>query len=53
MKKDGSNWVKGDHGFYYCSNCGHEAYWDTDYGQQKFNYCPYCGARMENGNEIN
>lgn len=29
-----------------CSNCKEEAYWDTDYGQQLFNYCPYCGARM-------
>ena len=48
-----AEWEKGDNGFYYCSGCRHEAYWDTDYGQQKFDYCPYCGARMENGNEIN
>ena len=26
-----------------CSFCGAEAYWDTDYGQQLFDYCPYCG----------
>ena len=31
----------------YCSNCFAEAYWDTDYGQQLFDYCPYCGARMD------
>ena len=31
---------------YGCSVCGNEAYWDTDYGQQLFRYCPYCGARM-------
>lgn len=30
----------------FCSICKHEAYWDTDYGQQLFDYCPYCGARM-------
>lgn len=30
----------------YCSNCHNEAYWDTDYGQQTFDYCPYCGAEM-------
>lgn len=30
---------------YYCSNCKNEAYWDTDYGQQLFDYCPYCGSR--------
>lgn len=29
-----------------CSNCKEEAYWDTDYGQQLFDYCPYCGTRM-------
>ena len=33
-------------GFIYCSECQHEAYWDTDYGQQLFDYCPYCGAKM-------
>lgn len=33
-------------GFIVCSECKHEAYWDTDYGQQLFDYCPYCGARM-------
>ena len=32
---------------YYCSNCEGEAYWDTDYGQQLFNYCPNCGAKMD------
>ena len=25
-----------------CSRCGDEAYWDSDYGQQLFDYCPYC-----------
>ena len=25
--------------FWTCSNCNKELYWDTDYGQQKFNYC--------------
>lgn len=34
-----------------CSNCKEEAYWDTDYGQQLFNYCPYCGAKMEEEEE--
>ncbi len=32
---------------YYCSNCEEEAYWDTDYGQQLFDFCPNCGAKME------
>lgn len=30
----------------YCSNCLHEAYCDTDYGEQLFKYCPYCGYEM-------
>lgn len=29
---------------YYCSNCHKQAYWDTDYDQQLFDYCPYCGS---------
>ena len=33
-------------GIIYCSECQNEAYWDTDYGQQLFDYCPYCGAKM-------
>jgi hypothetical protein len=36
---------------YYCSNCEEEAYWDTDYGQQLFGFCPNCGAKMEASNE--
>ena len=35
-----------DDGFIFCSECHKEAYWDTDYGQQLFDYCPYCGAQM-------
>ena len=34
------------HGDKYCSVCYKEAYFDTDYGQQLFDYCPNCGARM-------
>lgn len=37
--------------FIYCSNCISEAYWDTDYGQQEFDYCPYCGADMKGEEE--
>lgn len=36
-----------DDGIIFCTECKHEAYWDTDYGQQLFDYCPYCGARMK------
>ena len=32
-----------------CSACGSEVYHDTDYGEQLFRFCPYCGAKMENG----
>ena len=34
---------------YFCSVCGKEAYWDTDYGQQLFDYCPNCGSQMGMG----
>lgn len=39
-------WVKNDIGIYFCSVCDSEAYWDTDYGQQLFDCCPFCGADM-------
>lgn len=38
-------------GIKFCSVCRNEAYWDTDYGQQLFDYCPYCGARMDGDTE--
>lgn len=32
----------------YCSSCGHEAYVDEGLcSYQLFDFCPYCGARME------
>ena len=37
----------GTKSFIICSVCHKEAYWDTDYGQQLFDYCPYCGAKMD------
>ena len=30
----------------YCSVCGHEAFDDSDWGDQLFAWCPYCGADM-------
>ena len=46
-------WVNNDNEwkFYKCSICGNEAYWDTDYGQQLFDYCSNCGAKMD-GKEV-
>lgn len=40
------NPVSVGNGIIFCSVCRNEAYWDTDYGQQLFDFCPYCGARM-------
>ena len=34
-----------------CSECNHVAYDDSDYGEQLFPYCPFCGAKMENGTD--
>ena len=36
---------------YKCSICRNEAYWDADYGQQLFDFCPWCGAKMD-GKEV-
>jgi hypothetical protein len=29
---------------YFCPNCLTNAYTDTVFGQQLFDFCPYCGA---------
>jgi hypothetical protein len=39
-------WLSDERGIYFCSKCDSEAYWDTDYGQQLFDFCPDCGADM-------
>ena len=45
-------WIKEPQG-YYCSECGDA--WDGSYTYviQSFNYCPNCGLKVENKNEIN
>lgn len=35
-----------------CSHCNHEAYWDSNDGQQLFDYCPYCGYKMRIHKEV-
>jgi hypothetical protein len=32
---------------WHCPRCEEEAYWDTDYGQQKFRYCHNCGQKID------
>ena len=39
-------WIPDERGTHFCSVCDSEAYWDTDYGQELFYWCPYCGADM-------
>lgn len=34
---------------WHCPTCKKEIYWDTDYGQQKFNYCTECGQKLDWG----
>ena len=34
---------------YECSHCGDEI--DTDGNEPNFNYCPYCGAKMDGGKD--
>lgn len=36
---------------YICSNCEELAYYDSEYEEQLFKYCPYCGAKMDNPRE--
>lgn len=53
-------WTKDDSGGCYCSACGWYADYDYDYvtyvtnnglGNDDFNYCPHCGAKMDGGEE--
>lgn len=37
----------------YCSVCGHEAFHDSDWGEQLFDWCPYCGADMRGERWLN
>lgn len=41
------HWARNENGSYFCSACGNEAYWDSDYGQQMFKFCPECGVKMD------
>lgn len=34
-------------GFWTCPTCNYELYWDSDYGQQKFHHCCYCGQKLD------
>lgn len=34
-------WITYEFGFFKCSECGHEGI------ENKYNYCPYCAARMD------
>lgn len=41
-----AKWI--DDGFaIYCSNCKEYTHEDSDWGFQKFDHCPNCGAKME------
>lgn len=37
------HYTKDEKGVYKCPACGEEAYYDSDYGQQLFVFCPWCG----------
>lgn len=39
------------HSWWVCPTCKKEFYWDTDYGQQKFKFCPNCSQAIEWGDE--
>ena len=43
--------VKGDddmdNEMYHCSNCKHEEFFDSYYDQEKYPFCPSCGAKID------
>lgn len=51
MAKDTGKWIDGwICGVYICSECGKDALEIQEWGY-KSNYCPHCGAKMENSDE--
>ena len=36
-------WVKNEHTFWTCSECG----WVNKYNRERYAYCPNCGAKMD------
>ena len=45
LEKAEGEWVEGE-SYPYCSCCENACYEDTEWGFQKFDYCPNCGAKM-------
>lgn len=45
LEKAEGEWIEGEY-YPYCSCCGNACYEDTEWGFQKFDYCPNCGAKM-------
>ena len=45
VKVKHGRWIKWEGDVLTCSNCKH--YWIQSGDQYDFNYCPYCGARMD------
>lgn len=48
---DLSTWMKDQHGFHYCRNCGRDADYiynaiAKNYYEHLSNFCPTCGSRM-------
>lgn len=38
---------------WFCKDCLRDAYWDADYGQRLFPFCPFCGKEKSNGDCLN
>lgn len=45
LEKAEGEWIEGE-SYPYCSCCGNACFEDTEWGFQKFDYCPNCGAKM-------
>lgn len=42
-----AHWIDRDHGYQMCSACGEEAKEDDSLPFKVFDYCPHCGAKMD------
>lgn len=47
-----AHWIDQKHGVYKCSNCGNFLdFSGVNAGRGSANYCPHCGAKMDNETE--
>lgn len=48
-----AHWIDRDHGYQMCSNCFEECCENSEFPFVTFEYCPFCGAKMDKRRDNN